>query len=69
MTSGSYPSDMPPSKPERIAAFLQRLVAAAPAASHDEALALVRNTLNAVEDELTSIPYGRVGDTRNVSFD
>lgn len=45
------------SKAERVAEFLKRLEAAPPAKSSDEAYALVANTLNGVENELTSIPY------------
>ena len=44
------------SKPERLTEFFQRLAAAPAATTAAEALALVRRTLDAVEDELTSIP-------------
>ena len=42
---------------ERFEVFRKRLESAAPAASAAEALALLSNTLNAVEDDMTSIPY------------
>ena len=41
----------------RLDEFLRRLTLAPPAASHDEALAQVARLLNAVEDEMTSIPF------------
>lgn len=41
------------SKEERFAEFLRRLAAAPPASSAREALALVSETLNQVEDDLT----------------
>lgn len=44
-------------KRERIKIFLQRLEAAPPANNAEEALQLVTDVLNGVEDELTSIPY------------
>lgn len=42
-------------KKERIAEFLRRLAAASAARSHDEAIQLVRDTLNAVEDEFSGV--------------
>lgn len=45
------------SKEVRLAEFLRRLHEAPNAAGGAEAFDLVANTLNAVEDELTSIPY------------
>jgi hypothetical protein len=48
---------MSASKGERFNKFLERLSAAPPAASAEDALALVSKTLNEVEDEFTSIPY------------
>lgn len=45
-----------PSKDERLAEFFRRLVAAAPAASFDEAYSLVCTTLEQVEDELSGLP-------------
>jgi hypothetical protein len=44
-------------KTERLAEFCRRLLSAPPAASRDEALTQLTNILNAVEDELTTIPY------------
>lgn len=44
-------------KRERIGEFIRRLEAAQPASDVAEALKLVCGTLNAVEDELTDIPY------------
>lgn len=44
-------------KEERFREFLARLMNAPRAGSHDEALALLSQTLNAVEDEFTEIPY------------
>ena len=44
-------------KPERFAEFLWRLAAAPPAADFDEAFRQVGDILNAVEDEMTSIPF------------
>jgi hypothetical protein len=44
-------------KKERLAEFYRRLRAAPPAGSHDEALGQIRDILNKVEDEMTSIPY------------
>jgi hypothetical protein len=48
---------MDATKNERFEEFLKRLEAAPPAASAAEAMALLSSTLNAVEDEMTSIPY------------
>jgi hypothetical protein len=45
------------SKEERLSIFLERLSAAPPAGSAEEALELLSTTLNEVEDELTDIPY------------
>lgn len=50
-------NDMDVSKEERLAEFLRRLKAAPGAASGTEASDLVADTLNAVENELTTIPY------------
>lgn len=50
-------NDMDVSKEERLAEFLRRLKDAPAAASGTEASDLVADTLNAVENELTSIPY------------
>lgn len=46
-----------PSKAVRLQVFLKRLEQAAPVATSSAALALVSETLIAVEDELTGIPY------------
>lgn len=43
-------------KAARLRLFLARLTAAPPAASHDEALALIATILNAVEDEHSGVP-------------
>jgi hypothetical protein len=48
---------MDATKKERLGEFLRRLAKADPAADAAEALALVTEILNAVEDEMTSIPY------------
>jgi hypothetical protein len=48
-----------PSKAERVAEFIKRLGEAPLAATSDEAFQLVCDTLNAVEDELTNIPYNQ----------
>lgn len=45
------------SKTERFREFLERLRQAPLASSHDEALKLLSDTLNQVEDELTEIPF------------
>jgi hypothetical protein len=45
-----------PSKGKRLEIFLERLRAAAPANSTEEAFDLLANTLNAVEDELSGVP-------------
>lgn len=44
-------------KEARLAEFVQRMEAAPPAGSADEAMTLLSNTLNEVEDELTDIPF------------
>jgi hypothetical protein len=44
-------------KAERFATFLERLRVAQPAGTHDEAFDLIASLLNAVEDEMTSIPF------------
>lgn len=46
-----------PSKSERLAELFRRLAAAPPATNAREAKLLLDNTLNAVEDELTTIPF------------
>jgi hypothetical protein len=48
---------MPPSKQERFEEFLRRLGQSPTASSHDEALTLLSETLNAVEDEMSDIPH------------
>lgn len=48
---------MEPSKQERFAEFLRRLERSPCVGSHAQAFALVCDTLNAVENELTDIPY------------
>ena len=45
------------SKKERLEVFLQRLESAKPVRSADEALLLLRRTLNAVEDEFSGVTY------------
>jgi hypothetical protein len=45
------------SKGERVSVFLDRLTQAPPASSGDEALMLLSETLNQVEDELTEITF------------
>lgn len=45
------------SKAERLAEFLRRLEVAEPASSFEEAMKLLEETLNAVENELTTIPF------------
>src|ERR1041384_2075354 len=44
------------SKEERLREFLDRLDAAEPAESEDQALALIASVLTAVEDEMTDVP-------------
>jgi hypothetical protein len=44
-------------KRERLAEILRRLDAAPSAGSDEAALALVRDVINAVEDELSGLPY------------
>ena len=46
-----------PAKAGRVAEFLRRLGAAPAASSFTEAFRQLGDILNAVEDELTSIPY------------
>ena len=53
------------SKDVRFRLFLDRLHAAAPTASHDEAFALIATTLNAIEDEDSGVP----ADPANWQFD
>lgn len=48
---------MSASRGERLSEFLRRLGAAPPASNHDEAMALITDLLNQVEDEMTSIPH------------
>ena len=51
MSTGSVPT-----KGQRLAEIFRRLAAAPPAASHDEAYRLLCETIDAVEDELTTTP-------------
>ena len=44
-------------KAERFAAFLRRLEVVSPASTFDEAYQQLSDVLNAVEDEMTSIPF------------
>jgi hypothetical protein len=44
-------------KQARLVEFMRRMEAAPAPASADEAMTLLSNTLNAVEDELTDIPF------------
>jgi hypothetical protein len=46
-----------PSKAQRLKIFLKRLAVAKPAGSADEALALLAENLNAVEDEFSKVLY------------
>ena len=48
---------MPPSKAQRLAEFFRRLSEAPAARSYEEARQQVETILNAVEDELTDIPF------------
>jgi hypothetical protein len=48
---------MPLSKPQRLREFLRRLSEAPPAQSYEEARQQVEAVLNAVEDDLTDIPF------------
>ena len=51
--------DVPnPTKAERFREFLRRLEIAALASTFDEAYQQLSDVLNAVEDEMTSIPFG-----------
>ena len=45
------------SKAERFQEFLSRIEKSPPASSHDDALRLLSDTLNQVEDEYTNIPF------------
>jgi hypothetical protein len=45
------------SRAKRFQIFLERLEAAPPASSDDEAFDLLAKTLNAVEDEFSGVPY------------
>lgn len=45
------------SKRLRVEAFVERLATAPPASSDADAMVLVAETLNDVEDDMTSIPY------------
>jgi hypothetical protein len=45
------------SKTERLAEFIRRLREAPPVATFDEAYKLICDTINAVEDEMTTIPF------------
>jgi hypothetical protein len=51
------PGGSNPTKAERLAEFLRRLAAAPPAADFDEAYRQICDILNAVEDDMTNIPY------------
>jgi hypothetical protein len=45
-----------PSKGQRLAEIFRRLAASPPASTHDEAYRLLCDTIDAVEDELTTTP-------------
>ncbi len=45
------------SRSDRLGEFLRRLAGAPQSHDHDEAVRQVTETLNSVEDEMTSIPY------------
>ena len=45
------------SLPERFAVFLDRLAAALPATNEQDALRIIGEVMNAVEDEMTDIPF------------
>jgi hypothetical protein len=46
----------PASKAQRLQLLFTQLAAAPPAANHDEAYALIANTLNAIEDACSGVP-------------
>lgn len=48
---------MTKSKPVRLAEFIRRLQDAPAAKTHDDALVLLADCLNAVENEMTDIPF------------
>ena len=48
---------MPPPKRERLAEFMRRLLAAPAAQTYEEARRQLTDILNAVEDEMTDIPF------------
>lgn len=50
-------SATPLSRRARLAEFFRRLLAALPPATHDQAMQLMADTLNAVEDEFSGIAY------------
>jgi hypothetical protein len=50
------PIHPPLPKQERLRLFFQRLLAVPPASSHDEARALLADTLTRVEDEFSGVP-------------
>lgn len=51
------PLAVPAPKSDRLAEFIRRLTIAPSAADHDTALNLISSTLNAVEDELSGVPF------------
>jgi hypothetical protein len=44
-------------KKDRLELFFHRVREIEPAANHDEAMALLASTLNAIEDEFSGVPY------------